>query len=65
MTGAHAGLSHPAAAGSTLPGYGGSALGWDPALSVPGLGTAGGNGDVRIVHAPVMVDQLVPYPGKD
>lgn len=63
MTGAHAGLPNTAAAGSTRPGA--SALGWDPALTATGLGTTGGNVDDRIVHTPVVVDQVAPSPGKD
>lgn len=65
MTGAHAGLPHPPAAGSTLPGNGASALGWNPALTASGLGPAGGNVDVRIMQAPLVVDHVAPYPGKD
>lgn len=65
MTGAHAGLLHPPATGSSLPDHGASAFGWNSALTSSGLGTAGGNVDMRIVYKPVVVDQVAAYPGRD
>ncbi|XP_075888267.1 proteoglycan 4a [Nelusetta ayraudi] len=62
MSGSHAGLPDPPAAGSVLPGRGASSLGWDQSLTASGSGTAGGNVHVRVVHTPGGVDQAAPYP---